>query len=69
MLKLTTVTALCNNIEDVVFNNVDLRDGPEEFEKTMALLSAELFRRYDMPSLEDNFNSANMRSIAAKTKS
>jgi hypothetical protein len=40
------INVIVNNIEDVVFNRIDLSDGPDKFEMTMIMIANELFDRY-----------------------
>ena len=46
MNNLIRIKTICDKIEDVVFNNVDLSEGPEDFEETMYLIINELNKRY-----------------------
>lgn len=46
MNNLIRIKKICDNIEDVVFNNVDISKGPRDFEETMQLIADELFKRY-----------------------
>ena len=46
MDNLIRIKKICDDIEDVIFNNVDISDGIDDFEETMSLIADELFKRH-----------------------